>query len=202
MKIEWHDDSGTFGYNGEKAVIGNKWNVGTVFWNGNRPRGDANAWRATCRLPGIKDVVGDFADMDDAKAELEKAVNYWFRVAQSGEEHDQRQDGHHATEQVERESIHLNAPAGSIPLGATLRFAPNANLGNGWLEMVGTHTRTGGDPTNPYDQRHPLTISLNATDAEKIREAGAPEFVLVDKRGDTSKVVTAWTAAKRYARTT
>lgn len=63
--------------NGLDAMLG-RWNVGSVFWDGMRSKDDPKTYKVTCRLPGIKDVVGNFEKEEDAKSKLQEVVNFWM----------------------------------------------------------------------------------------------------------------------------
>ncbi len=48
-----------------------RWLVGSVYY-GNE------VWVAACRLPGIKETLGKFVTVNEAKAKVEKGVGVWF----------------------------------------------------------------------------------------------------------------------------
>ena len=63
---------------GEIAKIG-KWVVGGWFWNPAMPVGAKQGkLRTTCRLPGIKPIIGDYETEGQARQRVETAVNVWF----------------------------------------------------------------------------------------------------------------------------
>lgn len=66
------------GSTGFDAYLG-KWNVGWVGWSrsvaGDPPYG------VRCVLPGIKDRLGQFETLDEAKAKLEAAIAAWLKGA-------------------------------------------------------------------------------------------------------------------------
>lgn len=76
-KIVWSPNTASYG-SGEIATIG-RVKVGSVFWHGSS-RNNPLVWRAAINLPGItlKEGTTDFADIEEAKARLERAVATWF----------------------------------------------------------------------------------------------------------------------------
>lgn len=52
----------------------------TTFYDSTRPRGqgDDKPYSLVCRLPGIKDHLGHFATVEDAKAYSEKVFVRWL----------------------------------------------------------------------------------------------------------------------------
>lgn len=65
---------------GEDAFLG-KWRIGSISWDAALKRGDPKKWRASCDLPGIKQNLGNFEKVEDAKAKLEKAAEFWLTGA-------------------------------------------------------------------------------------------------------------------------
>lgn len=62
---------------GDRLFVG-KWNVGGIHYNSLRAKNDPKKWKATCRLPGIKQNLGDYESEEEAKTELIKVVDHWF----------------------------------------------------------------------------------------------------------------------------
>ena len=80
--------------------------------------------------------------------------------------------------EVERQpgEIRINAPVGLIPVGAKLEHHTR------WLEMVGTHKRSGQDV-------HPLTISLPDETVDELNASGhAGNWILQRIEGPTAVV--------------
>ena len=80
MQTEWKEVRRQYTA-GEELVVGNKWTVAIVNYDGTVSRDDTNKYKAICKLPGIKDNFGHFATEQEAKEVLERAVNYWFDKA-------------------------------------------------------------------------------------------------------------------------
>lgn len=56
-----------------------KWRVGGVYYSGMVSKGDLNKYKAYCTLPGIKEVIGHYATVEEAKSRLERAVKHWIK---------------------------------------------------------------------------------------------------------------------------
>lgn len=75
----WKQDTRQY-RDGQLLFLG-PWCVGSVFFNSLKPRGQDSEWRATCGLPGVKPVVGDFQSTEEAKRQLEQLVSMWLARA-------------------------------------------------------------------------------------------------------------------------
>ena len=75
-KLTWVKQSGRY-TNGENLYLG-RWNVGSVFYDAFVAKGDNRNHKVTCNLSGIKDVLGNYADVNEAKARLETVVDMWL----------------------------------------------------------------------------------------------------------------------------
>jgi hypothetical protein len=76
--LEFVDEGNRIGASGCHAYLG-KWRVGWVGWS--RINRDDPPYKATCRLPGIKDTLGRFDTEEEARAKLVKAVEHWLKEA-------------------------------------------------------------------------------------------------------------------------
>jgi len=70
LKIEWKDDV---------AYIG-KVKVGSVEWDGARPRDDPKSYATFCTLPQIKKRLQNYETKEDAMTRVEEAVNHWLKM--------------------------------------------------------------------------------------------------------------------------
>ena len=75
-KLTWVRQTGRF-QNGENLFLG-RWKAGSVYYDGFVTKGDNRVHKVTCNLSGIKDVLGNYADVNEAKARLEKVVDMWL----------------------------------------------------------------------------------------------------------------------------
>lgn len=75
--LKWLQGKDVFGGSGGWRLYAGRWLVGSVYY-GSAPRSDKENWVAACRLPGIKEVLGKFADVEDAKRKVEQGVRVWF----------------------------------------------------------------------------------------------------------------------------
>jgi len=73
-KIKWIET--------EKGFIGRlgKYKTFIVFYDSSRPIGDKNkrAYKMKCRLPGIKDDLGNFISAEEAKKFAERVIDKWM----------------------------------------------------------------------------------------------------------------------------
>lgn len=66
---------------GEDCFVG-RWVVGNAAWNCGKSKGAEGVdYRATCKLPGLKANLGAYATMEEAKARIVRAVEFWFEGA-------------------------------------------------------------------------------------------------------------------------
>jgi len=80
MNMKW--EKSTLQYtSGENLFLG-KWRVGGIHYNSLKSKDDPLKYKATCRLPGIKDDLGHFEDEDKAKSIVEFAVDHWIKGAE------------------------------------------------------------------------------------------------------------------------
>lgn len=70
-----------FGNSGTEYGFIGKWHVFGVHWGSNR----AAPWTLTCRLPGIKDRIADFASKEEAKVRAASVMAHWWTKAQQPE---------------------------------------------------------------------------------------------------------------------
>jgi hypothetical protein len=75
--MEWKTDTRQYSL-GERLFLG-PWEVGGCHYDSTRSRNDPAKWAATCKLPGIKALLGHFEDEDTAKTTVVKAVEHWLR---------------------------------------------------------------------------------------------------------------------------
>lgn len=62
---------------GELLFLG-AWNVGGAYYDGATSKSEQFKYTATCKLPGIKDVLGHFNSIEEAKKATERAVAHWL----------------------------------------------------------------------------------------------------------------------------
>lgn len=74
--MEWKKNTQRYAC-GEFLMLG-RWNVGSVDYDSTKSRNDPKKWAATCRLPGIKDLLGHYETSDVAKERVENAVRHWL----------------------------------------------------------------------------------------------------------------------------
>lgn len=77
MNYEWKQNTGQYS-SGEILFVG-KWAIGGYHWDGMRSKDNPNAYKATCKLPGIKTDLGNFPTADEAKQKAEVAASHWFK---------------------------------------------------------------------------------------------------------------------------
>ena len=65
---------------GYDAKVG-KWIVGSVAFDSLRTKGSKAVHKARCRLPGIKESLGNYEHESEARERVERAVAHWFREA-------------------------------------------------------------------------------------------------------------------------
>lgn len=75
----WRNDTRQYS-NGQLLFLG-PWCVGSVLHNSNRPKGVEADWRATCTLPGVRAMVGDYPTVENGKRDLEQLVSMWLMKA-------------------------------------------------------------------------------------------------------------------------
>lgn len=75
----WVDDKARFGH-GENFYMG-RYKVGHAGYNLSRTKSDPDTttYRATSYMPGIKDQLGTFATMTEAKQRVEDVAAQWYR---------------------------------------------------------------------------------------------------------------------------
>jgi hypothetical protein len=80
MELVWRDSEGEY-TSGEYAYLG-KYKVFSVYYNATRSKGDdANVWRISCSLPGIKPDLGCAETDEMAKAFCQKVIDMWIKNA-------------------------------------------------------------------------------------------------------------------------
>lgn len=85
--LEWANDERSF--SAGHVLRAGKFIVASAGWS--KLRKDDPPYVACCRLPGMKDTVGRFDTLDEAKAKAERAVRYWFeKVSQPIKKESQR----------------------------------------------------------------------------------------------------------------
>lgn len=52
--------------------------VGGVYWDATGPSASRERWASNILLPGIKQPMGRWADIEDAKREVERRVSTWL----------------------------------------------------------------------------------------------------------------------------
>ena len=83
IEVTWVEDEAGYGY-GKMCKVG-KWVVGGYHHNSLRSRDDPKVYQATCRLPGVKNNLGDFETENAAKNRVDNAVRYWFAETEEQE---------------------------------------------------------------------------------------------------------------------
>lgn len=78
-KLKWVQggDALNVGSGGWRLYAG-RWLVGSVYYGIGTRKGIDEVWVAACRLPGIKETLGKFVTVNEAKAKVEKGVGVWF----------------------------------------------------------------------------------------------------------------------------
>lgn len=76
VDMEWKKDKAKYSC-GEFLLLG-AWNVGGIHYDSFRTSNDPLKYAATCKLPGIKGILGHFKTDAEAKAVAEKAVAHWL----------------------------------------------------------------------------------------------------------------------------
>ena len=79
MEIEWLKQQTR--YSDSHVCMLGKWIVGSVYYDGMVTKGDPCVYKATCLLPGIKDILGHYQSREEAKAVVEKSVMHWAKNA-------------------------------------------------------------------------------------------------------------------------
>jgi hypothetical protein len=75
-KMEWKKDTKAY-FNGEVLLLGS-WKVGCAFFDIVCSKNNKMKYAATCVLPGIKDRLGNFKTINEAKTEVEVTVKLWL----------------------------------------------------------------------------------------------------------------------------
>lgn len=78
MKLTWEAQREKYS-SGERLKLG-PFVVGGYHWHGSSQDSD-KPYRVTCRLPGMKEVLGDEAGIASSRRRLEKAVYHWITRA-------------------------------------------------------------------------------------------------------------------------
>jgi hypothetical protein len=77
MELTWESDKIQYSkYNGKLG----KYICFTIFWNSSSLVGD-NKWSLSCKLPGIKNSLGDFKEVESAKIKADAALKIWLTGA-------------------------------------------------------------------------------------------------------------------------
>jgi len=74
--VRWIKDTAKYA-SGEILFLG-KWGVGGYQWDSCRSKGDPNVYVGTCKLPGVRAMVGKFITVDEAKVKVENVVRFWL----------------------------------------------------------------------------------------------------------------------------
>ena len=74
MEIQWKKHSDRYGPPALRCYLG-KWHVGSVVWSLMKDK----RYEARCRLPDLKDRLGNYELEADAQERVEKAVRYWLK---------------------------------------------------------------------------------------------------------------------------
>lgn len=74
-KLKWLNEERAWG-SGESLFLG-KFKVGSVYYDAMQSKGGLKQ-AACCSLPGIKQNLGHYSTVQDAKYRVERAVNYWL----------------------------------------------------------------------------------------------------------------------------
>ena len=74
--MRWERDTSKYAC-GEILFLG-KWQVGGFHYDSSRSKDDEKKWKATSRLPGIKENLGHFVKDEQAREAAEKAVKHWL----------------------------------------------------------------------------------------------------------------------------
>ncbi|MFA5875215.1 MAG: hypothetical protein WC901_00810 [Candidatus Margulisiibacteriota bacterium] len=73
----------TLKYSNGVEVRCGKWKIGSVVWNSSgNPKGDNGEdlkYKAHCRLPGIKEFVGNFETEQKGVEKLQSVLDYWIK---------------------------------------------------------------------------------------------------------------------------
>jgi|WetSurMetagenome_2_1015567.scaffolds.fasta_scaffold1430860_1 hypothetical protein len=65
---------------GDAGFLG-KWKIFTIFWMMMSKTEKDNPYCLNCDLPGIKNNIGHFPDIDSAKEKATKVIDYWLTEA-------------------------------------------------------------------------------------------------------------------------
>jgi hypothetical protein len=77
--VKFEPYNGKCNVGGHVALLG-RWDVGRTEYDGLAKREEPK-YIASCRLPGIKERLGNFATEDEAKERIVKAVTVWLAGA-------------------------------------------------------------------------------------------------------------------------
>ncbi len=74
--MKWKRDTAKFSH-GELLELG-QWNVGEIHYDSFRTKDDPLKYAATCKLPGVKQMLGHFEKKEEAREKVEKVVKFWL----------------------------------------------------------------------------------------------------------------------------
>lgn len=74
--MEWERFSGQY-ISGEQAKLG-KWTIFQIFYDACTSKDYEEKYKLKCSLPGIKDVIGHFKEVEGAKEKAESVFKYWL----------------------------------------------------------------------------------------------------------------------------
>lgn len=83
--LKWKEANRAYIANAEDGYVG-EWCVLRVYHDGGVPKGQEESIALTCSLPGIKDRIGHYLTVEEAKSKAEKVFVYWLGRAGLGEE--------------------------------------------------------------------------------------------------------------------
>lgn len=76
VELQWSAAAGM--WSSGLSVFSGKWGLGGVHYDARRSRDEPKKYAATCKLPGIKSLLGHAETEEEAKKWVEKAINHWF----------------------------------------------------------------------------------------------------------------------------
>lgn len=66
--------AGKNGWRGEVLLF-------TVSWDSFSPQDDADKWKLRCKLPGVREVIGNFKTPEEATVRAEYVFSRWLTLA-------------------------------------------------------------------------------------------------------------------------
>lgn len=77
-RFDWRETPAGPGRPIKYVARSGRWPLGSIFWDGSRPRSDIPPYKATVNLPGLQMHRGHFATIEEAQKRVEDVVKAWF----------------------------------------------------------------------------------------------------------------------------